>query len=154
MPQRNASLNDAAPDRHDHELLEVDRVVGVNAAVEHVHHRHRQHVGVAAPDVPVQGHVEVLGGGLGDRQRRAEDGVGADPALVVGAVEVEQLAVDAALLGRVEAFEHAGDLGVDEADRGLHTLAAVAIATVAELDRLVLARRGSARHRGAARGAR
>jgi hypothetical protein len=30
--------------RDDHELLEVDAVVGVRAAVEHVHHRHRQHV--------------------------------------------------------------------------------------------------------------
>ncbi len=28
--------------RDDHELLEVDRVVGVGAAVQHVHHRHRQ----------------------------------------------------------------------------------------------------------------
>jgi hypothetical protein len=28
--------------RHDHELLEVDLVVGVGAAVEHVHHRHGQ----------------------------------------------------------------------------------------------------------------
>ena len=29
------------PHRHDHELLEVDLVVGVRAAVQHVHHRHR-----------------------------------------------------------------------------------------------------------------
>ena len=30
-------------DRHHHELLEVDAAVGVRAAVEDVHHRHRQH---------------------------------------------------------------------------------------------------------------
>ena len=39
--------------RHDHELLEVDLVVGVRAAVEHVHHRHGQHVrGLAAEVAP------------------------------------------------------------------------------------------------------
>ena len=40
-PMRRHSANVARPDRHDHELLEVDLVVGVHAAVEHVHHRHR-----------------------------------------------------------------------------------------------------------------
>jgi hypothetical protein len=28
---------------HDHEFLNVDRVVGMLAAVDDVHHRHRQH---------------------------------------------------------------------------------------------------------------
>ena len=32
-----------AAERHDHELLEVDAAVGVGAAVQDVHHRHRQH---------------------------------------------------------------------------------------------------------------
>ena len=44
-PRRTTS----APDRHDHELLQVDVVVGVRAAVDHVHHRHRQHVRASAP---------------------------------------------------------------------------------------------------------
>jgi hypothetical protein len=29
-------------DRYDHELLEVDVVVGVHPAIDDVHHRHRQ----------------------------------------------------------------------------------------------------------------
>jgi hypothetical protein len=69
-------------DRHDHELLEVDVVVGVLAAVEHVHHRHRQHVGVGAADVAVQRQAELVGGGLGHGERDAEDGVGAEPDLL------------------------------------------------------------------------
>ena len=40
--------------RDDHELLEVDLVVGVHAAVEHVHHRHRQHAGVGAAEIAPQ----------------------------------------------------------------------------------------------------
>ena len=144
-PQRLAE--DGRADRHDHELLEVDGVVGVHAAVQHVHHRHRQHVGVGAADVAVERQLEVIGGRLGHGQRGAEDRVGAEPALVVGAVEVEQLAVDGALVEGVEALQHAGDLAVDEPDRGLHALAAVALAAVAQLDRLVLAGRRAARHR-------
>ena len=42
------------PHRHDHELLEVDRVVGVDPAVDHVHHGHGEHVGVGPAHVAVQ----------------------------------------------------------------------------------------------------
>jgi hypothetical protein len=31
-----------SPNRHDHEFLKIDRVVGVDAAVDDVHHRHGQ----------------------------------------------------------------------------------------------------------------
>ena len=42
-------------DGHDHELLEVDRVVGVHATVEDVHHRDRQHMGVGSADATGRG---------------------------------------------------------------------------------------------------
>ena len=42
-PTRRHSREARGAGRDDHELLEVDRVVGVGAAVEDVHHRHRQH---------------------------------------------------------------------------------------------------------------
>ncbi len=45
-PCAGASAKLSGADRHDHEFLEVDRIVGVHAAVDDVHHRHRQH---AAP---------------------------------------------------------------------------------------------------------
>ena len=90
--------------RHDHELLQVDGVVGVHAAVDDVHHRHRQHVGVGAADVAVERQLELVGGGLGHGQRHAEDGVGAEPALVVGVPSRSIRAqVEAALVEGVEA---------------------------------------------------
>ena len=135
-------------DGHDHELLEVDRVVGVHATVDDVHHRHREHVGVGAPDVAVQRHLQLVGGGLGDGEAGAEDGVGAEPRLVVGAVELDQRGVDRALRQGVEAADLLGDLAVDVGDGVGHGLAAEAIAAVAELDRLVLAGRRAARHGG------
>ena len=42
-PMRIASVQ-VGTDRHDHEFLNIDRVVGVRAAVDDVHHRYRQHV--------------------------------------------------------------------------------------------------------------
>ena len=103
-------------DRHDHELLEVHVVVGVGAAVEHVQHRHGQHVGVGAADVAVQRQAQLVGRRLGHGQRHAEDGVGAEAGLVVGAVEVEHLAVDLALVEGVEAEQRLADLAVDVVD--------------------------------------
>ena len=89
-------------ERHDHELLQVDVVVGVRAAVEHVHHRRRQDVGVGAADVAEQRQASLVGRGVGDGERHAEDGVGAEAGLVVGAVEVDERLVDAALVGGLE----------------------------------------------------
>ncbi len=40
--------------RHDHEFLDLNVVGSVSAAVEDVHHRHRQGLGVAAADVVVK----------------------------------------------------------------------------------------------------
>ncbi len=71
------------PHRHDHELLEVDRVVGMGAAVDDVHHRHRQDMGDGAADIAGRAAGRAsIGGGLGDRERHAEDGVGAEARLV------------------------------------------------------------------------
>ena len=45
FPSRSAapSAKRRRADRHDHEFLEVDRIVGMHAAIDDVHHRHRQH---------------------------------------------------------------------------------------------------------------
>ena len=50
-PMRTASRIDGRGDRHDHEFLDVDRVVGMLAAVDDVHHRNRQDAGRGAADV-------------------------------------------------------------------------------------------------------
>ena len=148
-PVRSASAKRRRADRDDHELLEVDRVVGVRAAVEHVHHRHRQDVRALAAEVAPQ--REVL---LGRRRARggerdAEDRVRAQARLVVGAVELDQLAVEPLLVGGVEAGDRLGDLAVDVADRLRDALAAVGVAAVAQLGGFELARGGAGGHRGA-----
>ena len=81
-PMRTASASVLGRDRHDHEFLDVDRVVGMRAAVDDVHHRHGQHVRVGAAEIAVERQAARFRRGLGRRQRHAEDGVGAEPALV------------------------------------------------------------------------
>ena len=98
-------------DRGDHELLDVDVGVGVRAAVEDVHHRHRQHVGVRAADVAEQRQVGATprrrarrrARRRGSRWRRACD-------LFGRAVQVDQRLVDQALLGGLEADQLGPDL--------------------------------------------
>ena len=59
-----------------------------------------------------------------------------------------QLGVDETLFERVDAAQHVGDLAVDVPDGGLHALAEVAIAAVAQLDGFVLTGRGARGHGG------
>ena len=89
------------PDGHDHELLEVGRVRGVLAAVEDVELRHRQRARAHAAEVAVERHAVFGGHRVRAGERDAEDGVGAQLALVGRAVEVDQQLVDGRLVGGV-----------------------------------------------------
>ena len=99
-PQRLAERGKAH--RHDHELLEVHVGVGVRAAVEDVHHRHRQAVAAGGAgqrrDVGVERQPGGLGAGLEGGHRDAEQRVGAEPALGGRAVERDHRLVEPALL--------------------------------------------------------
>lgn len=125
------------PDRGDHELLDIHTGVGVGAAVEDVHHRDRQHVAVRAADVAEQVEAGGLGGGLRHREGHAEDGVGAEVGLVRGAVELDELLVDEALVVGLVADEGLVDLVVDEGHGLLDALAEVTVTAVTQLVGLV-----------------
>ena len=81
-PQRRASLKLLEPQRHDHEFLDVDRVIGMLAAVDDVHHRSRQQTGADAAQVAVQRLLGVMRGRFGHGHRDAQDGVGPQVLLV------------------------------------------------------------------------
>ncbi len=134
--------------RHYHEFLHVDRVVGVGATVDDVHHRHRQHVGVRPAEVAPQGQLEVIGGRLRHSQAGAEDGVGAEPALVVRSVQRAEPDVDRPLFEGIDAVKQVGDFTVHETDSGVDALAQVTAPAVAQFDGLVLAGGGTRRYRG------
>ena len=143
-PQRLGERLGAGGD--EHELLEVEGVVRVRAAVDHVHQRHGQHVRVRPTDPPVERNAGLTRRRLRNRQRGPEDGVRAEAGLRGRAVELDEQAVDSPLVVCVEADQRVGDLAVDVADRPRDALPEPGVAAVAELDRLVLAGRGAGRH--------
>ena len=105
------------PDRQDHELLDVQRVVGVGAAIDDVHQRRRQDARVDPAEVAVERQAGADGGRLGGGEADGQDGVGAEPLLVLGAVELDHRRVERGLVERVEAGDRVGDLAVDGVDR-------------------------------------
>jgi hypothetical protein len=141
--------------RHDHELLQVEVVVGVRAAVDDVHHRHRQAACAAhAAEVAVQRQARFLGRGARHRHADGQRGVGAQAALVVGAVQVDQGLVQEGLLAGVQPQHRFADLGVDVLHRRSTPLPQVAaLVAVAQLDGLAAAGGSAAGHGGAAHGA-
>ncbi|CAB4733571.1 unannotated protein [freshwater metagenome] len=136
-------------DGRDHELLDVDVGVGVGAAVEDVHHRHRQHVRVGTADVAVERQTGRVGSGASHGERDTQDGVGAEGRLVGRAVEVEHRLVDQPLVVGVETLDRGADLVDDRVHGLLDALAGVPIAAVAQLHRLERTGRRARRHGGA-----
>ena len=139
---------------HDHELLEVNVVVGMHAAVEDVHHRRGQQVGVDTAQVLVQRQARRLGSGAGDGQRHAQDGIGAELGLVGGSVRGDQRGIDGALIEGIEAHDGIGALVVDVLDGLRDALAQVAaLVAIAQLARLKGAGRSARRHHRATKAA-
>ena len=136
-------------DRHDHEFLDVQAVVGVLAAVDDVHHRHRHLHRAHAAEVAVERQAGFLGSRLGDGHRDGQDGVGAEARLVVGTVEIDHGLIDERLLLGVEADDGFGNLGIDVLDRLQHALAEKAAGiAVAQFDGFARTGGGTGRHGG------
>ncbi len=125
---------------NDHELLDIDIVVRVRAAVQHVHHGNRQFLGIRAAEVMVQRQVCIFRRGLGHGKGNGKHGIRAEFALVFGTVDLDHGPVDHRLLNGI----HAHDRGTDHLDHVVHrvldTLAKVARTAVSELKRFALAR--------------
>ncbi len=120
----------------------------MSTAVDDVHHGNGEHVAVAATDIFVEGEIEIVSGSLGNCERNAEDGVGAEVALGVGAVESEHGLVDLDLVKRAHALESLGDGAVDVGHSLGDTLAHVTVlVAVTELESLVFAGRSTGGNR-------
>src|SRR5690606_24644259 len=61
-------------ERHHHEFLDVNRVVGVAATIEDVHHRRGEEPGVRSANVAKEGEPQVAGRGVRRGERDAENG--------------------------------------------------------------------------------
>ena len=133
--------------RHDHELLQVERVLRVRAAVDHVHHRDRQDMSTLPADPAEERHACIRRARFRGGERHAQDRVRAQPRLVLRAVKVDQRNVERSLIVRVEAADGLRNLARDVAHGVQGALAAVdRLVAVAQLDRLELPGRRARRH--------
>ena len=144
--------------RLDHEFLDIDVIVGMFAAVEDVHHRHRHGVlarlAVELGDVGVERHALLGCRCLGRGQRDGENRVGAQACLVVGAIQRQHGVVESALIAGIHAQEALADLAVDGVDGLQHALAQIArLVPVAQFQRFTRAGGSTAGRTGAARDA-
>lgn len=78
-------------DRNDHALLKLQRALGVLTAVDQVHHRNGQRAGARAAEIPEERHADAGRGRARDRERDAQNRVGAENMFVRRTVEFDQL---------------------------------------------------------------
>ena len=155
MPARSASAKFGGAERHDHELLHFEAVVGVRAAVQDVHERRGERARVCAAEVAPERQAHGVGRGARHGHRHAEQRVRAELGLGGRAVGLEQHLVDRALIERVHAHDGRPEHRLDVGDRLGDPFAEVALGVaVAQLERFVLARRCARRDRRAAVAAR
>ena len=145
-------LHALGADRHDHEFLEIHRGIRVAAAVQYVHHRHRQGLGIDAAQIAVQRQAVYVRSRMSHSQRNAQDGVGAVLGLVLGAVRFDQGLVNGGLAGNVHTLNDVRQHVVHVVHGLLHALAEVTgFIAVAQLQRFAFAGGGAAGHHGAAK---
>ncbi len=146
--QRRRKVRQA--DRHDHEFLDIDPIVRMCATVEDIHHRDRQ-----AGRMPAVGQQRGAQGLAARRRHRlrigkryAEQGVGAETGLVVGAVEIDQGTINGTLVCGILPTQGPGNFPIDVGNRLADTLAVPAQGiAIAQLDRFAFPGRGTRRHR-------
>jgi hypothetical protein len=110
-----------------HELLEVEPVVSVGAAVQDVDHRHRHEPPADPAEIGVEREPRVVRRGPRDGERDAEDRVGAERRLVRRAVELEQRLIDGRLFRGLHPLDLGSDRLLDVPDGLARALPAVAL---------------------------
>ncbi len=90
--------------RYDHELLEIQRIFRMSAAVYHIHHRKGKALCIAAAQITVKRHFQRFCRRFRAREGDSQNGVGAQVSLVVRPIQFGHHAVQFALLKHV--FAH------------------------------------------------
>ena len=98
-PERLAETG--RPHRHDHELLQVQPIVGMGPAVDDVHERHRQHSRIRPAQISIERLARFIRRRLRHSQRHTENGIGAELALRFRAIQLDHRLIDADLVERV-----------------------------------------------------
>ena len=70
----------------------------MDAAVENIHHRHRQDTAMDAAHIGIERQARLLGRSLGGGEADAENRIGADAALIGGTVEIDHRLIEGHLI--------------------------------------------------------
>ena len=140
------------PMGHHHELLEVEAIGGMGAAIDHIHQRHRQQGGHRAAQIAVEGQADAIGCRPGGGQAHRQNRIGPQGRLVIGTIQLQHRRVHGALIQGGKATEGRGDLLFDVVHRLQHALAAVAAAAIAQFMGFMGAGAGAAGHHRPAAG--
>ena len=124
--------------RHNHKLLNINRIVGMRAAIQNIHHRHRQNMRRHAANIAPKRCVLRGGGGLGNRQRNAQHGIGPSRDLFSVPSSATQSQINMGLLGGVHTGQRRQNFAVHRIHRFLNTFAEIALlVAVAQFDGLI-----------------
>ena len=135
----NGLANGVGSDRHDHEFLKINRVVGVFATVDDVHHRNRHEVRVGSTDIAVKRQPGSIGGRLCDGKRHTQNGIRSEFALILGAIKLDHRLVDEDLVLGIQVRQGFQNGTVDRLYGLLHTFAQIALTAIPELHGFVCA---------------
>ena len=137
--------------RHNHEFLKVNVVVGMGAAIEDIHHGHGKDICGCAAKITKQRKLVASCHGASSRHGNRENGICAESAFVFCAVEFDHFLIEATLIGGIEVGESVANFAVHILYRFEYALAQITvIVTVAEFDRFMFARGCAAGDNGAA----
>src|SRR5690625_3733027 len=103
--------------RHDHELLHVEIVVGMRTPIDDIHHRNRHLHGTAATKIPIQRQTAVICSSACHRHTGRQDGIGPYTALVRGAVQLDKNTMNKGLLLGIQTHQCLSDFGIDMLNR-------------------------------------
>ena len=98
---------------HNHKFLNIQAVIGMFAAVNHVHHGNGQRHRACAAQVAIQRQACIFGSSAGNGERHGEGGVCAQIAFVFRAVQFQHNLVNIGLLGGINADDGLGDFVVN-----------------------------------------
>ena len=124
-------------DGHHHDFLNIEGVISMGAAVEDVHHRGRQHMGMNTAHVSPERLARRLSRSTGHSQADTEDGISAQARFVVGPVQADQVTVNAFLVEGITPGKDGKNLGIDALNRGADTLAVPACPAITAFHRLI-----------------
>ena len=111
-PHAQGFLERRCANRHHHEFLKVDGVVGMHTTIDDVHHRHGQRAGRGTTHIAIERHATGISRRLGNGKRHAENSIGTEASLVGRAIQFNHGAVNSDLVFSIHVGQRFKNLAI------------------------------------------